>query len=62
MDKIREFVKNRQASVYRALELDRKYVNDVYNGQFMRGRVAVEEHYLSDLDKLIELIKECEND
>lgn len=32
MDKIREFVENRQASVYRALELDRKYVNDVYNG------------------------------
>ena len=53
---IREFIEQRKASVYYQLQEDIERKHDPINGQHMRGRAAVEEHYVEDLEKLLNML------
>jgi hypothetical protein len=57
MNEILEALQNRKAILKGSIAEDKARYNDAFLGQFMRGRVAVEERWLEEVDKLIEVIE-----
>ena len=57
MEQIINELKNRKAIIMSNVTEDKGRYSDPFLGQFMRGRVAVEENELEWLDKLIAAIE-----
>ena len=51
-----EILENRRAMLKEQLDLDRKCFNDPFLSQHSRGRVAVEEYWLKETERLLELL------
>lgn len=53
MEQLFDELKNRRAILMSKISEDKERFSDPFLGQFMRGRVAVEENMVDWLDKLI---------
>lgn len=56
IEKIVEILETREAILVKHIDLDKANYNDVMNGRFMRGRVAVEEHWLEETQKMLKIL------
>ena len=56
MDELKELVTDKKAILKSDITEDRARYGDPFLGQFMRGRVAVEEHWLEFCEKILEII------
>ena len=61
MEAIKNFVEKERGNLLSNLRDDEMRKNDPIVGQFMRGRVVIEERYLQTLDKILEYIKKEDN-
>lgn len=56
MKQILETLENRRAILKEQIDLDKKCFNDPFLSQHSRGRVAVEEYWLKETERLIEYL------
>ena len=56
MKNIIKILEDRKAMLKGSMAEDKARYNDPFLGQFMRGRVAVEERWLEEIEDLIEII------
>jgi hypothetical protein len=56
-----EILQNRKAILKGGITEDKARYGDAFLGQFMRGRVAVEERWLEETERLIEFIEKHGN-
>lgn len=54
MENIKQILEAKRASLITEIELDSKYTEDRINGQFYRGRVAVETHFKEFIENLMD--------
>lgn len=54
MENIKQILEAKRASLITEIELDSKYTEDRINGQFYRGRVAVETHFKEFIESLMD--------
>ena len=52
-----EVLENRRAILKDHITMDRNCFNDAFLSQHSRGRVAVEEAWLSETEKMLEMLK-----
>lgn len=57
MEKLIEMLQEKKASLKTNITEDKGRYNDPFLSQFMRGRVAVEEHWLAFCEEMLELIE-----
>ena len=57
MEAIKEYIEKNPARLLTEIRDDESRKNDIIIGQFMKGRLAVEEHYLKTLDEITEMLK-----
>lgn len=55
---VMEFIERRRAALLTDIKGDEARTNDPIIGNHMKGRLAVEQHYLQTLEDLMEIIKE----
>lgn len=53
MEDIKQILEQKRASLITEIELDSKYTEDRINGQFYRGRVAVEKQFKEFVEALM---------
>ena len=58
MEILREYIEKKRARLLTEMKEDDSRKNDPILGQFMKGRLVVEGHYLETLDTILEMIKE----
>ena len=56
MEELKELVSDKRAIIKANITEDKGRYGDPFLGQFMRGRVAVEEHWLEFCEKILEII------
>lgn len=56
METIKELLENRKAILKGAISDDKACFNDPFVGQHMRGRVSVEERWLEEVEKLLDIV------
>ena len=56
LEKIVEILETREAILVKHIDLDRQYIDDVINGQHTRGRIAVQEHWLEEVQKMLKIL------
>lgn len=54
MENIKQILEAKRASLITEIELDTKYCEDRINGQFYRGRVAVEKQFKEFVEALMD--------
>ena len=54
MEDIKQVLEQKRASLITEIEIDSRYCDDRINGQFYRGRVAVEKHFKDFLESLMD--------
>ena len=54
MENIKQILEAKRASLITEIEMDTKYCDDRINGQFYRGRVAVENHFKEFVEGLMD--------
>lgn len=54
MENIKQILEAKRASLITEIEMDTKYCDDRINGQFYRGRVAVEHHFKEFIEGLMD--------
>lgn len=52
-----ELLESREGILKKHIDEDKGYVNDRVNGRFFAGRIVIEEHWLEETRKLLDLIK-----
>ena len=57
MEKLIEMLQEKKASLKTNITEDKGRYNDPFLSQFMRGRVAVEEHWRAFCEEMLELIE-----
>ena len=57
MEVIKEYIEKKRARLLTEIRDDESRKNDAIIGQFMKGRLVVEEHYLKTLDEIMEMLK-----
>lgn len=60
MDKITEMLESREGLLKKHIEEDKKWINDRVNFRFFEGRIVIEQHWLDETRKLLDLIKKYE--
>jgi hypothetical protein len=55
---ILEVLESREAILMKDIAADKKWESDQINGRFFAGRVVIEEHWLEEIRRLIDLVKE----
>jgi len=56
MEKLKELLQEKRASLKTNITEDKGRYTDPFLSQFMRGRVAVEEHWLEFCDDILEML------
>ena len=56
MEELKELLTDKKAVLKQNISEDKGRYNDPFLGQFMRGRVAVEEHWAEFCDKVLEIV------
>ena len=56
MEELKELLTDKKAVLKTNISEDKARYNDPFLGQFMRGRVAVEEHWAEFCDKILEIV------
>lgn len=57
MNDVLKILEDRKAALKGSMTEDRARYSDPFLGQFMRGRVAVEERWLEEIEEIIGLIE-----
>ena len=52
-----EILESRKAILKEQINLDKKNFNDAFLSQHSRGRVAVEEHWLEETERLLDVLR-----
>lgn len=52
-----EELESREGILRKHIEEDKSWTSDRVNGRFFEGRIVIEEHWLEETRKLLELIK-----
>ena len=60
MEALKEYLEKKKAHLITSLNEDSTRKTDPIVGQFMRGRVVIEEDYLKTVDEILEYIKGME--
>ena len=60
METLKEYLEKKKASLITNLNDDTARKTDPIVGQFMRGRVVIEEDYLKTVDEILEFLKGIE--
>ena len=55
MKKVKERLENRARILKEHIKLDNEWINDNFIGQFMVGRISMEEQWLKETESLLEL-------
>jgi len=59
MEALREYIEKKRARLLTEMKDDEGRKNDPIIGQFMKGRLVAEGHYLETLDDILGMIKEA---
>ena len=60
METLKEYVEKVRAHLLTDLTADEARTGDPIIGQFMKGRVVIENHYLKTLDQILDMLKKEE--
>lgn len=58
METVREYIEKKRARLMTEIKDDEQRKDDPIIGQFMKGRLVVENHYLETLDDILDMMKE----
>lgn len=57
MSSLIEILESREGILKKHIDEDKKWTSDRVNGRFFEGRVVIEQHWLEETTKLLDLIK-----
>ena len=57
MEAIKEYIEKTRAHLLTEMKDDEIRKNDPILGQFLKGRLVIENHYLNTLDSILEMLK-----
>lgn len=60
METIREYIEKKRARLLTEIKDDDQRKDDPIIGQFMKGRLVVENYYLETLENILEMIKDLD--
>ncbi len=58
MEIVREYIEKKRARLMTEIKDDEQRKDDPIIGQFMKGRLVVENYYLETLDDILDMMKE----